>query len=410
MTRRMLYSLLILASASLGVVRCGGKEEPTRKAETSAGSSENAVSRTKDGNPVIQLEPESQERAGIEAQPLVARSLQPEMLAYGRLEEDPSQAFILRSPIAGTLQYAKGQNWPSLGAQLKDGSVIGTIEPRFTPSERIGLSGQLSTARSELNASTASASAARKEYERMRLLNADNKNVSDRAVEDAATKLSAEEARLKAATETAHLLESTLNSSGLSGSRPLIVERGGDVVEVYAQPGESIEPGSPILRVTRLDLLLARIDVPVGQHVPASVSIARIVPTGFEDQPLQGERVAVTLDPKAQGEAFLFRLKGTRFGLRPGLAVTAYLPLPGSSRAGVFIPRAALVRVTGRTFAYVQVKPEQFVRKEVPLNNPVEGGYVVTSGFLAGERVVTVGAQTLLSEEFKSQTVPDEEG
>jgi hypothetical protein len=42
------------------------------------------------------------------------------------------------------------------------------------------------------------------------------------------------------------------------------------------------------------------------------------------------------------------------------------------------------------------------------VDDPVAGGYFVGSGISAGDRVVTVGAQTLLSEEFKSQMRTEE--
>jgi hypothetical protein len=184
-----------------------------------------------------------------------------------------------------------------------------------------------------------------------------------------------------------------------------MLERGGDVVEISAQPGEAIQTGSPIVRITRLDRLLARIDVPAGQRVPLDVASARVVPSGFEDQPIRATRIALApaADPRTQGQPFYFRLSATRFGLRPGHALTAYLNLPGAPRRGVVIPRIALVRVRGKTYAYVQKSPDQFVRKEVTLYDPVAGGYFTSVNFAPGDKVVIAGAQTLLSEEFKSQ-------
>jgi len=63
----------------------------------------------------------------------------------------------------------------------------------------------------------------------------------------------------------------------------------------------------------------------------------------------------------------------------------------------------------GKVYVYVQTAPDQFVRKEASLNNPVADGYVVTTNFSLGDRVVVEGAQILLSEEFKSQTAAEQE-
>jgi hypothetical protein len=370
------------------------------------------VSRTADGDPQLTLDKAAQEHAGLKTKVLSAQTLRPEILAYGRLEEDPSQSFILRSPVAGILHSRQDGGWPGIGEKVASGKAIGIIEPRFMPTDRIALSGQLATARSELNASTAEVTAASASYERLRILNADRKNVSDRAVEEAQARLQGAEARLKGATDTVSLLESSLRSAGPAERMPLVMPREGDVVEVMAQPGESIESGSPILRLTRLDRLLARVDVPVGQHIPAGVSNARILPVGYDDQVIPAVRVAlsVTIDPKTQGQSFLFRLVESRFGLRPGLSVTAFLSLPGASRQGVVIPGAAVVRLAGKAYAYIQTESDKFVRKEVPMMDPAAGGYFTPDNFAPGQRIVVVGAQMLLSEEFKSPTQVDQEG
>ena len=369
------------------------------------------VTRTPEGDTVLTLEPAAQARIGLETSVLSAQSLAREAAAYGRLEEDPSQSFILRAPIAGVLHSAQGGQWPSIGQNLAAGAAIGSIEPRFAPVDRITLSNQLATARSEVSAATAAATAAQAAYERARLLNADNKNVSDRVLQEAEARLRSEEARLKAANDTVGLLESSLKSGSLGERRPLVMDRGGDVVEVMAQPGEVIESGAPILRVTGFDHLLANITIPGGQGIPTSVATARIVALGYEDQPLPATRVAYapTIDAKTQGQSVLFRLAAAPPGLRPGLAVTAYLSLPGAARQGVAVPRAAVVRTAGRAFAYQQTKPDQFVRKEVSLDAPMEAGYFTTVNFAPGARMVVVGAQALLSEEFKSQMHTEEE-
>jgi membrane fusion protein, multidrug efflux system len=267
------------------------------------------------------------------------------------------------------------------------------------------LTNQLASARADLSASTSSAAAARTAYERARLLNADNKNVSDRAVEEATARLASEEARVTTATETVRLLETSLRAAGPAGMTSLRVARGGDVAEIMAQPGEAVEPGAPILRVAKLDRLLAKVDVPVGEHLPPSVSKARIFAVGYENSPIVAERIGLTAtaEPAAQGQSFLFRLTATLFGLRPGLAVTARIPVAGPQQTGVVIPASAVVRVSGRAYVFMQTRADAFVRKEVTLDQPVDDGFVASPNLVAGERVVIQGAQLLLSEEFKSQ-------
>jgi len=370
---------------------------------------------TEDISPGVTVKKDAQIRAGLKIEVLAAHALQAELIAYGRLEEDPSAAFVIRAPLAGTLHVENDREWPALGQSLAAGSTIGRIEPRLTLTDRLGLNTQLTSARADLNASVAAVAAAQTAYDRARALNADNKNVSDRAVQEAGAKLAAEQAREAGARALIRTLEGSLASAAETGIQPIVAERGGDVVEVLAQPGESIEQGAPIARLTRFDRLLARIDLPVGERLPADSGMARIVPAGFENQPpLPAARVAVAAatDAHTQGVSLLYRLARTLPGLRPGAAVTAHFSLSGKAGRGtsekaVLIPRAALVQQDGRTWVYVQTKDDRFSRRPVPLDLPAEAGFIAAQGFSPGDRIVVAGAQTLLSEEFKSRNEAD---
>lgn len=359
----------------------------------------------------LSISPEAQKRAGIQTEALSARVLKPQLIAYGRLEEDLSRSFTVRAPQAGVLQTSKERGWPVVGQALHDSEIFGAIEPRLAATDKVALTGQLAAARSELRSSDAALVAARQAFERARILNADGKNVSDRVVQEAQARLAAEEARAKAARDAIELLEASLRSAGPGGRAPLAAARGGDVVEVMAQPGENIESGQAITRLARFDQLLARVTAPVGQHVPASAATARIVAVGFEDRPARGERVALSaaVDPRMQGEVLLFRVAGGPREWRPGLAVTAYLDLAGRGRAGVVVPRAAVVRRGSSAYVYVQTGAAEFQRREIALDDPVDLGYF-TMELTPKDRVVTAGAQILLSEENKSEMQLEVEG
>jgi len=246
--------------------------------------------------------------------------------------------------------------------------------------------------------------------DRARALNADAKNVSDRVVEEARSRFEAERARLEGAGATVRTLESSLQSGGPASSTPLVLQSEGTVVEIMAQPGESVEAGTPLMRISRLDRLIARIDLPLGESLPYEAVTARIVPAGQGHQPLGADRIATAavVDPKAPGQSFLFRLRETRFGLRPGLAVTAYIATTSAKRTGAAVPASAVVRLSGKSYVYVQSASEQFTRREIRTNSPTASGYFIGNQLSPGTRVVIAGAQTLLSEEFKPEGVSEE--
>jgi multidrug efflux pump subunit AcrA (membrane-fusion protein) len=371
-----------------------------------------SISDTDDTSPGVTLKKDAQARAGLKIEPLAGHRLQPESIAYGRLEEDPSAAFVMRAPFAGTLHTAENGEWPAVGQTIAAGSAAARIEPRLTLTDRLGVNTQLTSARADLNASAAAVAAAQTAYDRARALNADNKNISDRAMQEAGAKLAAEQAREAGARALITTLENSLAppSGAAAGMRPIVAERGGDVVEVLAQPGESIEQGAPIARLTRFDRLLVRIDLSVGERLPGDAGTVRIVPAGFENQaPLTAKRVgiAAATDAHTQGLSLLYRLVRTFPGLRPGTAVTAHFSVPGTAANGVLIPRAAMVQQDGRIWVFVQTKDDHFSRRPVPLDLPAEAGFMAAHGFSPGDRIVVAGAQTLLSEEFKSRNAAD---
>mgnify|MGYP000873645820 CR=1 FL=1 len=366
-------------------------------------ASASRVSQNANGETIIRFPAEMQQRLEIQVDALAAASRPPEAVAYGHLEEDPSRSFVVRAPISGNLREAANHPWLEVGQTITDQIVVGEIEPRLAPADRISLGDRLSSAQADVESGRAAVAAAQSALNRARTLNADDKNVSDKAVQEAEARVAAEGARLAAANRSVKLIQSSLAS--MSGAAiPLEAGRGGQVVEVMAHPGESVEAGQPILRVARFDRLLARVDVPAGDSIPASIHSATIAPLGYESRPIRAERVslAAAVDPKTQGQAFLFRVSDPSFALRPGLSVTAYLQLPGAPRRGVVVPRAAVVRQSGRTWVYLQTAPDEFSRREVSLEEPSAEGWF-TRSLAAGARVVTTGAQALLSEELKSQ-------
>src|SRR5579863_10292064 len=271
------------------------------------------------GETVVKFDRETQQRIGIRTDVAVAVTKRQEVAAYGRIEEDPSQSFVLRAPVAGSVRRMEDKPWPDIGQTLADQSVIGVVDPRLPPTDRITLNDRLATARAEMESSSAALVAARAALQRARTLNADDKNVSDRAVQEAEVKVAAEQARLTAAGQSASLIESSLRSTH-DAATPLELTRGGQIVEVLAHPGESVESGQPILRVARFDRLLARVDIPAGETIAPNLTSANIVPLGNDAAPLTGERVgfAAAVDPKTQGQPFVFRVTDATGALRPG--------------------------------------------------------------------------------------------
>ncbi|HKQ46862.1 MAG TPA: HlyD family efflux transporter periplasmic adaptor subunit [Phycisphaerae bacterium] len=410
MTRDVLRWFVLAITLGLSIPGCSPDDDEEEAGETHHAESQ-PVARNERGETVVTLDVEDQKNAGIVTQPLVAGALQPELTAYGRLEEDPSQSFTLRAPVAGMVKPPDSGTWPRLGQTQEDGVLIGRIEPRLSPVERADLASRLSAAHGEMEEVSAELSAAQASYESKKQLNIQGHIVSDRAMEEAEARVKGAEARLKTAVETIRLIEASLTATS-GPTEPLVLRlvSGGEVVEVGAQPGESLEAGQTILRVARYDRLLARVELPVGEFVRPPPRHARVVVVGRDERPWQAQAAAIApaINPLTGGEAFLFLFTSDDPTLRPGLAIVAYIALTGEAQKGAIIPRSAVVRLEGGTWIYVKSGEQEFTRRAVNDLRPTEAGWFA-AGLDPDQIVVVTGAQALLSTEFTSRAVEEEE-
>ena len=157
-----------------------------------------------------------------------------------------------------------------------------------------------------------------------------------------------------------------------------------------------------IQSLTSLETVLVRLDVPMGETLPAQPLGARLA--GLDAVSLEFLAEAPNMDPQMQGQGFIFLAKPNKPRLAPGQAVTAYLKLPGEPVNGLLIPRDAVVRTEGAGWVYeLNAGGEGFTRLEIALDRPAEPGWFVTQGVSATNYVLVTGAQQLLSLENKGQ-------
>lgn len=107
-----------------------------------------------------------------------------------------------------------------------------------------------------------------------------------------------------------------------------------------------------------------------------------------------------------QGETYFFSTNDA--ALRIGMRVTAWIEQQSSELQGVMIPATSVVWHLGQAFVYIQDGDDRFERCAIDTSFPSAQGYFVREPFTAGEKLVTTGAQMLLSEEFRTQ-IPSED-
>ena len=397
-TAFMLAPGVLFGVLSLPQIRAGEPEEKESPVHIARGAN---------GRVVLTVDAETQKRIGLEVRGTEATTIQPHTTGYGKLEQDPAESFTLRTPIPGVLRTAPEHSWPVIGNEVGSDTVLGYVEPRFSPLERVDLQSKWMDAQAEVDEVRGELDAARTSFENKRNLNTGGKLVSDRTVEAAQATLMTFEAKLLAAKRKEEMLKDVLSGHSQGAVLfPLEAPWQGEVVAVSVNPGEVVDTGQPLLQLARYGKLIARVALPVGEQIESLSSTARIVLPGESDQVLTAESIgaASKSDPVTMGRTLLYRVTAPPdHQLRPGTAVMAYIPTSGTPLHGVVIPRSAMLRHGGRAWIYVKIADDKFERRDVVLHSPTSGGWFVTSGAADGEDVVADGAQLLLSEELKAQ-------
>jgi len=161
-----------------------------------------------------------------------------------------------------------------------------------------------------------------------------------------------------------------------------------------------------IQTLTGLDNALIRIDLSAGQQLASQPLGAHVVALSGSSAEAAFLGRALGVDPQTQGQGVLLQVKANDSRFLVGEAVTGFLKTTGEPLSGVIVPRSAVLRTEGAPWVYVQSADDQFTRKQIALDHPVENGWFVTNGIVAGDKVVVTGGQTLLSEELKNSFGP----
>jgi predicted component of type VI protein secretion system len=229
-----------------------------------------------------------------------------------------------------------------------------------------------------------------KEYTRLKALFAENQNISEKSLQSAEAALQSDEADVHAAEQQLNLQASSIR------------QEWGDVVTKWVTEGSAqfqrILDGSQAL--IEMTVLSGTTSAPPGSASPRFAP-----PTHISIELPSGARINATfvstffrVDPRMQGSSFLYLAPGQP-RLPSGLNLVAHLPV-GTPLKGVVIPASAVIWSEGKAWVYAQVSPDGFTRTPLATDLPVEDGFFAAAGFSAGDKIVTVGAQALLSEEM----------
>jgi hypothetical protein len=207
----------------------------------------------------------------------------------------------------------------------------------------------------------------------------ENQNVSEKSLQSAEGILHANEADERATEQQLTLQESVAR------------QEWGGVVASWA-----VEGSAELQAILDLREVFVQITIPAGATLDAPRTISLEIP-GQKQSKAKLLSSFPRVDPRIQGRAYLY-MAGAEPTLGPGVNLVAHLA-SGDPVRGVLVPTSAVVWLEGQAWTYEQTGSDRFVRRLVRTDMPVEGGFFVTERFSSGARVVTQGAQALLSSE-----------
>lgn len=321
------------------------------------------------GETIVTLDKATQMKSGIIIAPLEATAHRQELRAYGM--------------VVGL------QNLVDLRKNLI------TLQKNL-----VDLRNGYAEAKARLEEATVSLDVSRKEYERLKALYGDNRNISEKALQAQEGIWQSDETNARAAQKASEAAEKGVNAAEelLQVLRDTGRQQWGDVLTDWL-----FETVPAFERLVQQKDVLIQITLPSGERIEP-------IP---ETVPVQADPGTSTLakfvspapqtDPRIQGISYFYVAPAQPAGLLAGMNVIAHMPV-SSEIKGVFVPSSAVVWWQGKAWVYERREPERFARCEVPTEISIDGGYFVSKGFEPGDQIVVKGAQLLLSEELLPPT------
>jgi hypothetical protein len=410
---------------------------------------ESAQESRRGGNNVVKLGVELAESHGLKEEAAREVEWQERVAAYGRVVPNPRTIAEIRAPFAGTLRAASRSSWPALGSRVAAGDVLGWLDIRVGPQERLDLEIKLREARAKLQGAEEVFRIQQERLQRFQSLEGPGA-VSRAELDQALVQLADARTQLATARAAVQQWEDALTDINRPGNRqettwsqPLNAPAAGEITELAGRPGMALEAGGLVARVVDFRRALVRLDIPssaLAGGPPPEVELFRAAESppalqGATNRPQPGPSVqpvraelagaAPQIDASSQFAGYWYEVdisaspsekvtanrngpKGVSPGIgggmwRPGLFVKAFLKASEvKPRHAVAIPETALLYHQGRALVYVRIAPGKFERREVQVLGREAGHWVLASGIAPGEFVVSHRAQVLLSEEFRS--------
>jgi RND family efflux transporter MFP subunit len=295
---------------------------------------------------------------------------------------------VISSKILATIQEIH----VSAGDFVKPGDLLITLDTRE-------LDSRLEQAGENLTAASAAAREAELDFERNQRLHESNA-ISQREYEESNRKLQVAKANERRAEQSVDEAKVLLSYS------TIVSPKAGRIVDRTAEPGDTAQPGAPIL--TLYDSQSLRLETPVLEHLAVKLKVGQKLNVHVDsiDQDFSATIDEIVPQADAASRSFLVKASIQRSeNLYEGMY--GRLQIPAGSRRHLCLATDAIVRIGQLEFVDVVLNDKTLQRRLIKTGRlGMPGRIEVLSGLEAGETVVLHAGADPISQDTRPDVPP----
>jgi RND family efflux transporter MFP subunit len=400
-----MHRSFVFATALAFIVNgCSSRPDSDRQQKRPA---ESATIATPPGS--IRLTPEQIEVNGIQVSDVVEDSVSPMITTVGHVRARAGGEAEVFPPFAGRLLSELAL--PKPGDSISKGQLIADVEQRFVASEKfqfaaasIQLQSEIEQAQHEVDLKNADKTRSQQLYE--------GGAIPLKQLQGAEFDLKQAQTKLEAAKHSKQQYDAAQSETNEVPRREAIIAPiSGTVLSVDATLGQQVDPAKRILAIA--DLGTVWVEAAVHERdLPQTRGAKQAEMTiPFSTQkPVAGSLVTTgnVVDPQTRTVPMIFAVSNPNAVLKLEMFVDVHIPVGPRLRALV-IPSSAIISGETSSSVYVEVQPGVYQPRTIELGQRAGDKVVALSGLARGDKVVTVGAQSLRGESRKGEIPVDED-
>lgn len=365
-------------------------------------------SSTADGS--IHLTADQVRTNNIQTTAAAEADIAPAIAATGRVKPRAGAESQVFAPFAGRI-LADASRALSPGSEIQAGQLLAEVEQIFPASERVQLKAASLQLQTDIDQARQEVDLRQKEFDRSRQLY-DGGAIALKEFQAAESNLKQAQAKLEGMQRAKAETDQAATQQSEQRRTPIRAPISGTIVAMDLVGGEQVDPSKSLMTVMDTSSVWAEVAVhesDLGQIRGAAN--AEIAVSSDPSRTYTGRlvNVGISVDPQNRTIPVTFLVPNSDRSLKIEMTIQARIPT-GPGQKTIVVPAAAILSEQGVASVFVEIEPGVFRRQVVTPGQRTGGNVAIVSGLKPGEKVVSLGAQSLNSEALKSLIPADEEG